>query len=89
MTVKSQVTSHSASQAAMESQPPSARPAPPKIAEPGVRYEIRVNEDGSAEFSFTIRPDILTRIQRRAYKVPLDEYIWVNIIRPNLQSHVF
>jgi len=50
---------------------------------------VQLNSDGSADVTVSVSPEILRRIRTRAQSQPLGEYIWLNIMRRALESHVY
>ena len=81
MAVKSSLSSSPASQTGA-SHPPNAPvlPKPCRI--------LSENADGLT-VSVHIEPEILRRIRTRSQSQPIDDYVWANIIRPALNSHVY
>ena len=62
--------------------PPSAPAIPPKC--------IVVEEgDGTLWVSFRIDSEVAKRVKSRAYNVPLDTYLWANILNRAVQDHVY
>lgn len=85
--------------------PPSKEKAPPSLSPPpkgaaAIRSTapsssrpaycaVDVNEDGSGDAIVRIDPDILLRIQRRAGSHDLADYLWNNVFKQALMSHVY
>lgn len=69
--------------------PPAA--APPLAAPlPALNCQISgTNPDGSIHATIHIDAMITRRLKTRAGNVPLNDYLWINVIRPALESHVF
>lgn len=60
--------------------PGSLRPIPCVVGE---------NEDGSCEIILHVDADIMRRMRNRAQSQDLGTYLWQNVIRAALESHVF
>lgn len=50
---------------------------------------MAILDDGSADVVFRIEPATMRRIKLRAGSQDLADYLWFNIIRPNVESHVW
>lgn len=70
-----------------EAQTAVQEPPQPQLQPPGCTVDIRY--DGSASVMLRIAPDVMTRIRRRAHTQDLETYLWQNILRPALESHVY
>ena len=78
MPIKAAVPQHSA-QPATPSQPPT----------PSFPCVVSIYPDGTGAAEFRIEPEIMRRINNRRANVSFEEYIWINIIRPALEGHVY
>lgn len=47
------------------------------------------NPDGSFYVRFYVSPEVGRRLRRRADHVPLADYIWLNVLRQAIESHVY
>jgi hypothetical protein len=55
----------------------------------GQKCLVEEQPDGGLHVHFLIEPDVAVRIRRRAHTMPLDRYIWENILKRNIVDHVF
>ena len=62
-------------------------PLPPPAIPP--KCTVVEEEDGTLLVSFRIAPEIAKRVKSRAYNVPLDMYLWTNILNRAVQDHVY
>jgi hypothetical protein len=45
--------------------------------------------DGRAEITLIVEAEVMRRIQTRAYKVDLADYVWINIYKRAALDHVY
>ena len=62
-------------------------PLPPPAIPP--KCTVVEEEDGTLLVSFRISPEVAKRVKLRAYNVPLDTYLWTNILNRAVQDHVY
>lgn len=70
--------------------PPSG--APTNAPEPFVNkscYLLEELDNGEAEFIVRIPPEIYRRLKTRAQTQPIDEYLWENVLKRALETHVY
>lgn len=78
------------SQAASASVPPAAVDSPiPAPAAAPLPCEVVSWKDGSADVTIHIEPEIVRRIKTRAQSQDLAEYIWQNILKRAIETHVY
>ena len=70
-----------------------SRPDAPSLSLPMLTDEkpcvVDLCADGSAEVIVRVDADILRRCQRRAGNMDLGYYLWQNVFKPGLNSHVY
>ncbi len=65
---------------------PLVRPVSTSLPDP---CKAKIEVDGSLIITMRIDPVIAKRLEGRAYKQPLGEYLWQNVLRRAIESHVF
>lgn len=50
---------------------------------------VTILPDGTGCVTITIPPEIMRRLKSRAQNVPLGEYIWHNILKRAIETHVY
>jgi hypothetical protein len=51
-----------------------------RVAGADTTFHVKLNENGSASVSFTVDPEILVRMKRKANGMGLGKYMWENIL---------
>lgn len=71
------------------STPPPARAPETMTNRAADHCQATVNPDGSINVMLHITPDVGKRYINRVGARPMDEYLWQNILRAALESHVY
>lgn len=72
--------------------PIASKPSGAAVESPAVApsfCSVEVRADGTGLAHVVIPADIMVRIQRRAGKQDLGDYLWANLFRAALNSHVY
>jgi hypothetical protein len=56
---------------------------------PSLDSQVSFNPDGSCHVTFLMDANMTRRYKSRAQSVPLERYIWDNVLRAALESHVY
>jgi hypothetical protein len=69
-----------------QTQAVSAPAAPHYLSDP---CQAQIEKDGQLKVTFYLDPVIAKRLEGRAGKQPLGEYLWQNVLRRAVEGHVF